>query len=160
MKGVWFQTVNQSILAEGKYPYTKVFNTSDRYYAEVEYVTREFQRVDRKLNFRVEFSRRSSSQMALVMWRAGTVRGGQYKPGQSLYVEEISLKFCNTHTSTYELNAKREAWPKGSYAVEVYLKSALHSGRGPTTVFHTCTYGLCIHLWCERVKPITHTLVV
>lgn len=87
----------------------------------------EFSRTERKLNVHIQFSATTSSEIAVVTWVAVSVKGGPYKPDQQLFIDEIPLKKSASINSSYELSSKRDAWPKGSYAVEVRLLSALRN---------------------------------
>ena len=86
---------------------------------------RDFSRKERNLNVHVEFSTTSSVEKVVVSWRAIKVKGGAYKAGQYLYVDDFSLQKSATVTSTYTLSDTRKAWPAGSYKVEVRMINTL-----------------------------------
>ena len=87
---------------------------------------REFSRTETYLNIRVHFNRSSKNEVAVVTWSCVRAKGGKYRPGQLLFVDELGIGMDSKEiTSTYELNTRRKAWPAGSYKVEVHLKNKL-----------------------------------
>ena len=58
-------------------------------------------------------------------WKAIKVKGGAYKSGQVLFVDEFSLKKVTSIVSTYTRSSAKKAWPAGSYKVEVRMVNLL-----------------------------------
>ena len=86
---------------------------------------RDFSRTERNLNVHVQFNTTWALEKCVVSWKAIKVKGGAYKSGQILFVDEFSLKKVKSIVSTYTLSEKKKAWPAGSYKVEVRMVDLL-----------------------------------
>ena len=86
---------------------------------------RDFTRTERDLNVHVQFNTTCSLEKCVVTWKAIKVKGGAYKSGQVLFVDEFSLKKVTSIVSTYTRSSAKKAWPAGSYKVEVRMVNLL-----------------------------------